>query len=126
MPFKEVELECNILFCLDNDSRECISHSFEDELSPDTIDCAWLNVSKHFNISEYKFSLRDMFEMIKGYEVPFISLNENSSEFNKVKFPGVKFGLVQGSESDFNEFSFWKSVDGGFGCTHKDQMELKI
>jgi hypothetical protein len=125
MPHEDVDLDCNIFICANNETGECFCDCHTNELNPDKADCSHFHfVPGCFDVTVNKVSIDEMLELIKDQEIPFVSLDEESLKFQTVVASSGEFCLVQGSDEDVKQYRFWKSVDGGFGYTHKDQLEL--
>jgi hypothetical protein len=127
MPYKEIDVECDLIICDNCEEGYCTYDGESSDLSPDEVDCQEL----HFNHFSKKVS-RKQIEELKNYMedkgIPFISINSESLHFQAIWVGPKKdfFGIVQGDHEDLQEFRFWKSVDGSIGCTHVDQLELEF
>jgi len=125
MPYENIDLDCDIFLCMCNETGSCTCDCNVNSLNPNNADCSEFEfVPGCFDATVHKLKIEDMLELIKEKEIPFISLDENSPRFQTVMATSGEYCLVQGSDEDIKQFHFWKHVDGGFGYTHKDQLEL--
>ncbi len=125
MPYEDVDIECDIFLCSHNESSTCGCECHTDELNPNKKDCSKFQfIPGCFDVTVHKMKIEDMMELIKQEEISFISLDEESPRFQTVVASSGEYCLVQGSDDFIKQFHFWKHVDGGFGYTDKDQLEL--
>lgn len=127
MPYEEINVDCKVLLCSQNDSGACDCDCHTDDLNPDHSDCAHFNFSTLFyNVDLKKWEIAGVLSMIEEQEIPFLVIDGESTHFQTVQSAGGDYCLVQGSEADIMDHRIWKHVDGGFGCTHKDQLTLSL
>jgi hypothetical protein len=126
MPYGNIDLDCDIFLCMHNENGiECSCNCHIDSLNPNKADCSHFHfVPGCFDVTVKKVGIAEMLELIKEQEIPFVSLDEESPKFQTVVASSGEYCLVQGSDEDIKQFRFWKSTDGGFGYTHKNQLEL--
>lgn len=129
MPYENVSVECDVIMCDNHDEDGyCNYDGVSSDLSPDEINCQEFHIS-HFNKT---VASREQVEEFRDYledkNIPFVCINSESFHFQSI-WVGLKndfWGIVQGDQKDFQEFRFWKSVNGSIGCTHINQLELKF
>jgi len=125
MPYNEVDLDCNILLCANNEEGSCNCDIHVNSLNPDKFDCFHFQFNPGcFDVTIHQTSIEDMLEMIEQENIPFISLDKESPKFQTVMATNGDYCVIQGSDEDIKQYNFWKHVDGGFGYSHKDQLEL--
>lgn len=127
MPYENVDLDCNIVLCSHNESGECCCDCHVDRLNPDKVDCSEFEFMPGcFDVTLNRMKIGDILELIEDQKIPLISLDKESPKFQTVMATSGDYCLVQGSDEDVKKFRFWKHVDGGFGYTNKDQLELSF
>ena len=128
MPYENIHLDCDIFLCMHNEKgSSCSCDCHVDKLNPNNADCSEFEfVPGCFDVTIHKMKIKDMLKLIKDQEVPFVCLDKKSPKFQTVIATSGEYCLIQGSDEDVKQFRFWKSIDGGFGYTNKDQLEISL
>jgi len=127
MPYDNVDLDCGLVICSNNERKECQADCHVDELMPGNISCRCFG----FIIGDetdwtWAEDIEELLELIEENNIPYLSIDDDSTHFETIRLSDKAVGVCRGNKEDIKEFRFWKSVDGGMGATHKDQLELDL
>ena len=124
MPYEEVEVECDLHICIQNSKGFCIAAEPVDSLHPSSVNCFKFRLPLDNTTLLTGKRITNLLEYIEKYNVPYLSLDDQSNMFRIVKLDKNLRGIVRGD--DILGLRFSKAIDGGIHYVHEDQLELAL
>lgn len=126
MPYKEIELSCNIFFCTynENGKKICTCNCLSNCLKTNNLSCPEFIIDIKYKIIADIDEIYLFYKRLKELDIPHLTIDPKSTHFQNVSISTKDTCIVRGEEHDIKKFNFWKNIEGGYGYTDKNQLDL--
>ena len=99
MPYEEVMVYCRLLYCINNEEGYCTCECKINELTPHEDSCEKFLLHISPVTCENEEQVEKTLEIIKDYDIPFVSLDEQSMNFGLISISRDKYVVVRSPET---------------------------